>query len=902
MTSSPPQEAHEYRGKTLSPVSPKPVHVPSPANIPVLEHQMDPVFNDTATHMAPPPLPPAAHFDSNSLNLTYPYAHNQGQEQAGSHVNSIAPDTAIGGAAGTAGYAEGSHNVYTPTATNTTNQEHQTFQQFSGTEPSEASISNSTPALSAYTPNSFIAATQSAASSWPTQSTPTESGMPIQAQTFGSQGVEPGGLNFEALLDNLSAPTHVPAIPAADAASSTMSAASSQPPPPGTVKSPTAALPVGANLPPRPPPQEQPAIHPNYTPSSDIRTFHPHSQNATVQAPYAPQPTGNFRPPGMYAPPNVTAGAPGTTPLPPPPGTGFQPNPSQPNYHQSPSNGSYIQRDVFSGSNRIDEDTPWGPEVQKKYDEFLDNERKYVSEGQWDRFPANSRLFIGGETLAPTIRSSQADVLAGNLPTEKVTKRDLFHVFHKHGTLAQISMKQAYGFVQFLDADACARALYAEQGHHVRGRKMHLEISKPQKNTKPQAGGRRSRSPDYGRGAVPAGTDRYVSGGGPSSPRDRNRRRGRDDYRPMRSPSPRGYRDRRSGRGRSPDHYDGRRRSRSRSPYYDRGGYRSPRQGHAEDDLPVPQRAPRDVPDIQILVLDQLDRNFVAWVEKAFQDRQLRVDAMILSPRLSESAVTQQQMIEGVQAISRLTHASQASGKIPLQVFDRKGGMDNISWNNYASLDPNIAAELVIKAKQAQAAIRVPSQPFYSAPAAQSYNSAPSQAAYGIPRTPQQPPAPAAGAPPNLANLITHLDPSSLTKLLSSMGQQPQQQQQPSPQTPQQPQLPRALPQQQAASATAINPDLMKLISSMQSPQQQPTPSSQSGYGRPPSQSQSQQAAQQNPNALSSIMSLLGGAPAGGTPSGAGLGSTPQRQQNPQQQSEMQNLMAQLASYQRSKQ
>jgi hypothetical protein len=53
-----------------------------------------------------------------------------------------------------------------------------------------------------------------------------------------------------------------------------------------------------------------------------------------------------------------------------------------------------------------------------------------------------------------------------------VTKRDLFHLFHKYGKLAQISIKQAYGFIQFLDANACYQALQAEQGGVVRGRKI----------------------------------------------------------------------------------------------------------------------------------------------------------------------------------------------------------------------------------------------------------------------------------------------------------------------------------------------------------------------------------------------------------------------------------------------
>jgi hypothetical protein len=47
---TPPDEALHFRGKTLTPESPRPLHIPEPANIPVLENQMDPVFNDTSTY------------------------------------------------------------------------------------------------------------------------------------------------------------------------------------------------------------------------------------------------------------------------------------------------------------------------------------------------------------------------------------------------------------------------------------------------------------------------------------------------------------------------------------------------------------------------------------------------------------------------------------------------------------------------------------------------------------------------------------------------------------------------------------------------------------------------------------------------------------------------------------
>jgi len=53
-----------------------------------------------------------------------------------------------------------------------------------------------------------------------------------------------------------------------------------------------------------------------------------------------------------------------------------------------------------------------------------------------------------------------------------VSKRDLFDIFSKHGRLAQISMKSAYGFVQYIDPGCSVRALQAEEGREVGGRKI----------------------------------------------------------------------------------------------------------------------------------------------------------------------------------------------------------------------------------------------------------------------------------------------------------------------------------------------------------------------------------------------------------------------------------------------
>lgn len=128
-----------------------------------------------------------------------------------------------------------------------------------------------------------------------------------------------------------------------------------------------------------------------------------------------------------------------------------------------------------------------------------------------------------------------------------------------------------------------------------------------------RAGYTRSRSPEHGRGPPQRGNAQRpsIDRGVPSGSMPRRR----DDYRPVRSPSPREFRGReeyRGGRERTPDRYYGGRRSRSRSPFGRNGRYRSrsPRNRELDDEasLPIPFRDPRDVPDVQLILLEDVDR------------------------------------------------------------------------------------------------------------------------------------------------------------------------------------------------------------------------------------------------------------------------------------------------------
>lgn len=179
------------------------------------------------------------------------------------------------------------------------------------------------------------------------------------------------------------------------------------------------------------------------------------------------------------------------------------------------------------------------------------------------------------------------------------------------------------------------------------------------------------------------------------------------------------------------------------------------------------------MPDVQILLMQDVHKDFVEWVQRAFMDARLRVTAMFLNPRFPRDAVIQRQVLEGVHAVVELDMRAQTTAKIPLQVFDRSAG-SNVRFDQYQELDPPIAAQLVLRTKGS-----VASQPAY--PPQPSYPPQP----YGTP-TPygayQQPPAPAQQYPPAAPDLTTiiaqlngNVDPATLQTIIASLQQsQPQ--------------------------------------------------------------------------------------------------------------------------------
>lgn len=423
MTSSPSPYVPEFRGKTLTPVSPRPVHIAEPSNIPVLQNQIDPVFNSTSHHIK-------AHEDtsisennskmeSSSEPDTLPTLATieQSDTLQSGEITGQASDLISQGINDELDMSLDESEGDVPDKPNPASQSVQTSMKTSVTPPasslppaSNGLVLDTIDLEKPTTPTSIQNLEIATATNSALNEAADASGTIVETTAANGVHVESNGVNFQALLDNLSHPTAT--APPADglvAATTSSEEVSVNEPTSESLKSPTSALPLPANLPPRPPPQEKQGAQTGYPRQDDIRSYHLHTPNPASNGTNFPQ--QSYRPSQSFAAPIVAAGAPGTASaasgLPPPPLATFQ----QPAQQQTPA-GQAIQsppmlnvhkQETFERPNsnvanspQIDEDSkPWGPEIQKLYDQFLEDERAYVAEAQWDKFPPNSRLFIG---------------------------------------------------------------------------------------------------------------------------------------------------------------------------------------------------------------------------------------------------------------------------------------------------------------------------------------------------------------------------------------------------------------------------------------------------------------------------------------------------------------------------
>jgi hypothetical protein len=379
MSTDPP----EYHTKTLSPLSPLPVHPPEPANIPVLRNQIDPVFNMTSTHLDAGES--AAPAESNGADV---------HDEANSPSSDSSFTDAYKDQPGTVEHKEetmetaGASDDYAMTfdsdgedqAAQTQDVSQANIDSNASTIPTNVSIAavpsldDAISAAKTQPEPDSISPVQAAAPSEQTASIEPISETPINQQTPSSQtapsseaqafeDVATGGVDIQQLLDNITA-------------NAEKNEPSAQSAPPSASTSTTNVLPPHASLPPRP--------QAHTLPSDETPSYHAMSA--------LPLASGSYRQPAV-APSLIAAGAPGTSTdprggLPPPPGTSYS------DFSRPPSQGQF-PTPFTAWDEANDPEKRWGPEVQRLYDTFLEEERKNVTEGTWEKFPVGSRLFVG---------------------------------------------------------------------------------------------------------------------------------------------------------------------------------------------------------------------------------------------------------------------------------------------------------------------------------------------------------------------------------------------------------------------------------------------------------------------------------------------------------------------------
>ena len=430
MNSDPPPDTQYIRSKTLTPESPIPVHYPEPSHIPVLHNQIDPVFNLMSTHMDQPVTtktsdpsvidapeqqrPSATQVNATAVDINHEVAGY------GRTTNGYEPDQGDKDYVLDFEFEDLAENMVEEQKANTPN-----LFPTSTVQPSTSITVDETPShlQDADTSHSFHQTQETFSDSSQANPDPPQhiqvtaaaqdaDGNPAPDSPGSSDDqAQEGGVNYQALLDNLS-PSTAAAPASENVASITTAAPADVPsiPRPSSAESSIAALPLAPGLPPRPPPQEKPAIHPNYTTGEDIRSYHyPHAQSTSTHTPSTSQAVSSLKPAqGLNHPLPSNANI-GSNGLPPPPVATFQQPPSQtaqsvhvppvaPQSAQPAPLGSYADRNTVAVESS-DGEAPWPAELEKFYDDFQREEAIYVAEGVWDRFPPGSRLFVGRQAL-----------------------------------------------------------------------------------------------------------------------------------------------------------------------------------------------------------------------------------------------------------------------------------------------------------------------------------------------------------------------------------------------------------------------------------------------------------------------------------------------------------------------
>ncbi|CAG8560668.1 8900_t:CDS:2 [Funneliformis mosseae] len=369
-----------------------------------------------------------------------------------------------------------------------------------------------------------------------------------------------------------------------------------------------------------------------------------------------------------------------------------------------------------------------------------------ISDAEFQALPSGSRLFLG------------------NLSTHSTSKKELFDIFSPYGEILQISIKNSFGFVQYDNVESVIKAIEGENGRILHGLKLgnkpwnHSPIQedggfKPgfahrhKKNWNQRGGGHknawqqneRELSSPAGRGHGQSFSNRrhneyerrpndpkfarrtsYDSRSGYDYPEHKEFRSPQEfrgdlkedhDYRPreervFRRGSYREQHREERFKNRSkpykipPRDFNERRQSREYP-------YRSLSHDEPNEEFPLPRRQGNDVPECQIIVLEEVERNFLWQVENAFSEASITVHILHLSRKLHPQSVIRQMVIEGVHAVVFIERHLALNGRVNMQIFDQSRSRDNVKYDEYNNIKVEEAVGFLLRTRISQRPIEM---------------------------------------------------------------------------------------------------------------------------------------------------------------------------------------------------
>lgn len=399
----PEPEAELQATANLSPVSPSPVHTASPLVVPALQDTVDtidamvaavvasasqpgdeaapthgavdsidagdivdddPYGDDTQSEaVAGPPQAemPSSNDDDYAKTFDSPIASDHDEEghhpdaQPGSHSSSSRPLSNHPSVA--------SHSVLDPLLAQASATDHATARPRSG---------DSLAASSSHRPQDHPQAGQQAVPSYAQE-----------GSQNGASTAEPA-IDLQRLVANLTAHSNEPTSRTTPEPNNVQASKGAGP------TSSSSGLPSASSLPPRPP-------LPNTASHSYVSQHHPGGSNLGLATGNAASPAISGQPVQMLA-----AGAPGTMgamgSLVPPSASGLT----------SAVNPALSAPDYASGAPGYANDRK-GDGHRNTWEQFVADERQYMSEAKWDRFPEGSRIFIGTQALLMMFCVTQTD-------------------------------------------------------------------------------------------------------------------------------------------------------------------------------------------------------------------------------------------------------------------------------------------------------------------------------------------------------------------------------------------------------------------------------------------------------------------------------------------------------------